>query len=81
MSNVVKINAAFFSILGGVVVTSASVIWFASAKASEIDSTKIEVFSLRNEMEELRKREMEHSKTLSRLDERTVQILELIKRK
>ena len=81
MSNVVKINAAFFSILGGVLVTSASVIWFASAKASEIDTTKLEVFGLRNEMEELRKREMEHSKTLSRLDERTIQILELLKQK
>lgn len=81
MSNIVKINAAFFSILGGVVVTSASVIWFASAKASEIDSTQLDVMVLKNEMSELKKREMEQAQTLSRLDERTVQILELIKRK
>lgn len=81
MSNVVKINAAFFSILGGVLVTSASVIWFASAKASEIDTTKLDVTELQMDVSELRQREAENARTLSRLDERTTQILELLKRK
>ena len=68
MSTFLKVNTAILSIIGSAVGTGVFVTWLASAKAADIDAAK-------EDIRELKESERATNQSLSRLDERTIQIL------
>lgn len=72
MSNIVKINTAWISVVISSLGTAAYITWIASSKASAIDTAQREIISLQAS-------DKEQSAVLNRLDERTVMILETLK--
>jgi hypothetical protein len=73
MSNVFKINSAWLTVILSALGSTAYVLWVTSAKASEIDVAKREILVLQDS-------DRQQSAILNRLDERTMMILETLRR-
>ena len=76
MSYAQKINFSFVSIVGSCAFTSLSLVWIASTKASEIDSAKEKIEESKTELKLIKQEQSETAKSLSKLEERTVLILQ-----
>ena len=76
-----KQNMAFWSVLGTAAGTAVTVIWMASAKASDIETSKTAIETVKSEVRTLQEKERSHGETLSRLDERTIAILRILEAK
>lgn len=72
MSNLVKFNTAWLSVVVSSVGTAGYITWLASAKASAIETAQREIVELKDS-------DKQQSAVLSRLDERTVMILETLR--
>lgn len=72
MSNLVKFNTAWLSVVVSSVGTAGYITWLASAKASAIETAQREIIELKDS-------DKQQSAVLSRLDERTVMILETLR--
>jgi hypothetical protein len=72
MSNLVKFNTAWLSVVVSSVGTAGYITWLASAKASAIEIAQREIVELKDS-------DKQQSAVLSRLDERTVMILETLR--
>lgn len=72
MSNLVKFNTAWLSVVASSVGTAGYITWLASAKASAIETAQREIVELKDS-------DKQQSAVLSRLDERTVMILETLR--
>lgn len=73
MSNVFKINSAWLTVILSSLGSTAYVVWVASAKASDIDVAKREIISLQES-------DRQQSAVLNRLDERSMMILDSLRR-
>jgi len=72
MSNLVKFNSAWLSVVVSSVGTAGYITWLASAKASAIETAQREIVELKDS-------DKQQSVVLSRLDERTAMILEALR--
>lgn len=72
MSNLVKINSAWLTVVLSAISTAGYITWLASAKASAIEDAQKDIV-------ELQSSDKQQSAILNRLDERTVMILETLK--
>jgi hypothetical protein len=72
MSNLVKFNTAWLSVVVSSFGTAGYITWIASAKASAIETAQREIVELKDS-------DKQQSAVLSRLDERTVMILETLR--
>jgi|DEB19_MinimDraft_3_1074340.scaffolds.fasta_scaffold50191_2 hypothetical protein len=72
MSNLVKINSAWLTVVLSAISTAAYITWLASAKASAIEDAQKDIVELQGS-------DKQQSAILNRLDERTVMILETLK--
>jgi hypothetical protein len=72
MSNLVKFNTAWMSVVVSSLGTAGYITWLASAKASAIETAQREIVELKDS-------DKQQSAVLSRLDERTVMILETLR--
>ena len=72
MSNLIKINSAWITVVISALSTAAYITWLASAKASAIEDAQRDIIQLQES-------DKQQSAVLNRLDERTVMILETLK--
>lgn len=72
MSNLIKINSAWITVVISALSTAGYITWLASAKASAIEDAQHDIIQLQES-------DRQQSAVLNRLDERTVMILETLK--
>jgi len=72
MSNLIKINTAWITVVLSAFSTAGYVTWLASAKAAAIEDAQRDIIQLQES-------DKQQSAVLNRLDERTVMILETLK--
>ena len=72
MSNLIKINSAWITVVISALSTAAYITWLASAKAAAIEDAQHDIIQLQES-------DRQQSAVLNRLDERTVMILETLK--
>lgn len=78
MSALAKVNVALVSVLISALGSASFVVWQASAKASDIEFAKKDIGAINEKIKVLDQSDKENSRTLERLDERTIAILRLL---
>lgn len=73
MSNYLKFNTAWLTVVVSALTTAASVVWIASSKAKDIETQAADIHALKAA-------DRSTQALLQRLDERTVLILETLRR-
>lgn len=73
MSSIFKVNTAWLTVILSSLGSAAYVVWVTSAKASDIEVAKREILSLQES-------DKQQSAVLNRLDERSLMILDSLRR-